>query len=425
MSYLITKKSLIFLYISCCIGFFYYLASYNWFTSFIEVLDKDSSVSHYKLIQIWVQGDRGIDGKVNPITANDQSFAEWKKIMDDFFKVASVYKKKPVQYELILDDLTINKHKKIFDEWKEKYPNNFNIVRVNDIIDQHPETSLYLEHCSFGNPALCSDVIRVLKIFEPNTRVVYIDFDFLIQLYQCRDFFILNRKNRPAVKSELALGLAVDDKKIHSTQFVSFKEGRLFFNNDLIVCSGENELEYLRLKKEMLRRLKKNDYYLGYITKRSSFMNGSFEKYKEHRLSLVNEMKLRPDNTINYVRVVIGTTGPGLYLHLQRMEVLAPYRVPVNISSATWSDGLGSSRGVITPNIIKESFGKEKLDLFLNLMVTNNDCFYAKKKNLKITEDLKNELNMLFNQITPDQKKYLKTISADVYESIERNLNEG
>lgn len=425
MTYRNTKKLLIFLYPFCCLIFCYHIFFYNWFNTFTESINADQSISSYKLIQIWTQGDRVIDGKINPIAGDEKSFQEWQKIMNDFFKAVSSNVKKPIQYELILDDLTIKKHQKLLNYWQEKYPQYFKLSRIQEVIEEYPETSEYLEHCFAGNPALCSDVIRVYKIFEPNKRIVYIDFDFLLHLYSYRDFFLLNRKNRPSIKSELALGLLVNNNKIHATKYYSPKDGRIFFNNDLIVCSGENPLEYQRLKKEMMNRLKKNQYYLGYITKRQSYLNKSFNEYSYHRQSLINDMKLKPYDSSNYVRVVIATTGPGLYLDLQRKSVIEPYLVPTNVSTAGWADGLGASRGMITPYLLKIIQGEDYIDLFLKIIITNNDYFYARKRKLAIAEDLRNELSANFTELSQDQKNIFQSMSNDVYQSVQKILKEG
>ncbi|NBW57409.1 hypothetical protein EBR43_06420 [bacterium] len=387
-------------YILC--SFFYLLLIYqfDWYEAFYQKLS-DLDVKRYRLLQIWVQGDRLND--VNPIGGDQQSFFSWKEKMSMFLEQANKNAQKVhVVVELVLDRRTQDYHHDLLQQWQARYPLHLIMTSVETMPQEYPVIAEPLKQCSEGIPAVCSDILRVWHLQQPYDINVYMDIDtFIFRSTRYYNPYLL--KNDPlAVSSDVAFGAHLNGKGIYHSLSIQNNPPRFIFNNDFIVDYHADH--WALIKSITSRNFMQYQGFLDLISMRSHYLNKDYKSYQEYLQSKKAWAELHPFLNINQVPIVMMLTGPAFWQHLYLQEWSKGYEFASIPSSGEWMNATGSVYGAMNNQILKEIFNDETRAHIINMMFMAHDYHYFKKFPISWINELKKDLLKSWAALTEEER---------------------
>jgi hypothetical protein len=146
-------------------------------------------VDSYRLFFIWGTGEKKLikDYKsyIGGLSKNkdNKRAVTWFNLSDDFLEASKAFKGK-FTFEIMVDEKTLNDNSENIEALQKKFPTIVKITPISELLEslQPPQVSRdvfsLLEHLEKGNPAIGSDMLRVLKLYNPEyTLNVYSDSD--------------------------------------------------------------------------------------------------------------------------------------------------------------------------------------------------------------------------------------------------------
>ncbi|NBX71387.1 hypothetical protein EBQ91_00535, partial [bacterium] len=200
----------------------------DWYGAFFKELSQQN-IKSYRFINIWAQGERYKKEDYSYIGGQHKNYRVWKKSVENFLFEAKQHLEYKILFEVFVDQRTYALCFDTLAKWEKTYPHTFKIT----LIDQLKDDDFLIEplkQCSEGIPAICSDVLRVMYLHNPDYEVnVYMDVDTLIEGY----------RSRKKYSSINAFGLQLPGKGIFNT--LEMSPNKIIWNNDFIVDKGTDK----------------------------------------------------------------------------------------------------------------------------------------------------------------------------------------
>jgi len=387
-------------YILC--AFFYLLLIYqfDWYQTFYQKLS-DLDVSRYRLLQIWVQGDRV--NAVNPIGGDQKSFLDWKEKMTIFLDQANKHAQKThVVVELVLDRLTQDYHHDLLQHWQERYPLHLIITSAENMSQEYPLIAEPLKQCSEGIPALCSDILRVWHLQQPYDINVYMDIDTFIFRSTHHYNPYLFKQDPLSVSSDVAFGAHLNGKGIYHSLSIQNNPPKFIFNNDFVV---DYHADHWNLIKSITsRNFSQYQSFLDLISMRSTFIDKDYKAYQEYLQSKKAWAELNPFLNMNQIPLVMMLTGPAFWKSLYLQGWSKGYEFPSIPSSGEWMNAMGSVYGAINSHMIKDIFNHEAQSHIVNIIFMAHDYHYFKKFPISWINQLKDDLLRSWLALTEEER---------------------
>lgn len=191
----------------------------NWFASFAQNIN-ERDIERARLVQIWV----GTAGESRPIGGSEQQCAQWAAAISELLHECQATGAS-LEVLLIVDEAVLAQNQDLQKHWEKQYPLSVRWIVVSSLIEQMPEkmSCVLSTQCSWGIPAICSDVVRLAALSLDDTDLaIYADIDTLTQAWA-----------RGKGDSAAFLGLTELRPGIRHHYFTS--QSQVSWNNDLIV----------------------------------------------------------------------------------------------------------------------------------------------------------------------------------------------
>lgn len=383
----------IFFWLSYCICAAFYLTllyRYDWYADFYQHLVK-KDIKSYRMLQIWVQGDKLAWGDASPIGGDEKDFEEWKKAMNLFLLKAHEHRSlATVTVELVLDYPTQQLHQSLLEEWQQHYPSCLIVTPIEAIIDHYPSLKTSLAQCTQGIPAVCSDILRVWHLRQPFDVNIYIDVDtFIYRAKNQYNPFVFNKEDD--LPSHKAWGLNLSEKGVYTGFLLDREKGNIVSNNDMIIDFFDQD-SWIVIKAVAENHLNRYQDFLTFITERSLLLDCDFYTYEAYLLKKIEWAKKNPTLNFNQVPMIIGLVGPAFWRMHQLEGWVKPYYLPSMPSSGLWMNRLSSVYGATSQAMLQQLYNESVIDHILSITFMAHDYYYLKDKNVRWLDQLETAL---------------------------------
>ncbi len=291
-------------------------------------------VNSYRVFTIWSAGEKekisGYKSYIGGLSkkGDDRRAVTWFNWTHSFLEASKKFKGDFI-FEIILDEKTFEDNKSKITTLQQNFSKSVKLTLIEDSLVQlktavPSKVFSLLQHLKKGNPAIGSDILRVLKLYDPDYALsVYIDPDSFVHHLK---FFQKMGGKPKVIKTELFLQyqnifkgeLTVAEGENNTLARIKYSSGEEYCNDYLI--SKGNTQGKLKESIEVLENfLKENDLklrVLNWYQYRSQYFT-SYQLYKEELDKVFKDIHAVFENRtplklviIELPKVVTYVTGP-------------------------------------------------------------------------------------------------------------------
>ena len=377
------------------------LSSYNlwhhvfWYDSFYHQLHVQE-VKHYRLLFIWVKG--GISPELRPIGGNEVMFKKWQEHTEDFLHRAQTYQKKYpartfVEVEIIVDMPTYNKHKEIFLQWKKTYGPHIKVTFLRDIKEKYTEIQPIVDQCTMGNPALCSDILRLWHIHSAADMNVYMDIDLFVNMQD-----IAYRQT-----SAKSFGMYAPLHDVSVNYFIL--EKNKYINNDLIIDRQYEKWD--EIKKLAVDNCKKYTSFLTNLVHRHQWIEYPATYTIRERVKYYKENK---DMNFHPINTLASINGPYFMRDLFLDGIIKKYPFKSIMGTTSWipkSQCFTTVNGRMNYSILLKNMSDEQATRVLTLILLADDYKFLQSYHSPLSHKLALRIQKLWQSFTQEQQESL------------------
>lgn len=309
--------------------------------SYFEELS--SYVSSYRVFTIWGAGEKeltkGYKSYIGGLgkQGNDKRAITWFNLVHQFLEASKKFKGRFI-FELCLDDKTFKDNNDNITLLQQSFPQLVKLTKIEDLLKKFqpqipPKVFSLLEHIKEGNPAVGADILRVLKLYDPNYELsVYADPDSFVRHLKYSKQGYKSKKDKEPVfltyrdifRGELAA--ARRNQTLMRSHYV--QDTQL---NEYLISKGDTQAQLKECFEIFRRFLDENDMTLSvlnwYKSRSKYFMKN--KEYNEQLEAIFKKIEVIFSRfeknklmTIDLNNAVTHSTGPSSCLYLPFENVL-------------------------------------------------------------------------------------------------------